>query len=76
LFPKITADPAIHTRGDNNMARKITELVCASFESGHDRKINNTESRDRALYLHGNKIAEYRQYDTGGDGRALESASR
>lgn len=40
--------------------RKITERVCGAFERREARRIDNTMTDGNALYLHGNKIAEWR----------------
>lgn len=40
--------------------RKITQDVCAAFMSRTPRSISNTTTDGTALYLHGNKIAEWR----------------
>ena len=40
--------------------RKVTEQAVAAFMNGYNFKSGNTEVRDSAMYLHGNKIAEWR----------------
>lgn len=40
--------------------RAITEKVCSAFVARRAAKLSNTESTGMALYLHGNKIAEWR----------------
>lgn len=40
--------------------RQITKAAVAAFLKGCDYKSGNTQVRDNALYLHGNKIAELR----------------
>ena len=40
--------------------RKVTQQAVESFISGYDFKSGNTEVRNNAMYLHGNKIAEWR----------------
>jgi hypothetical protein len=40
--------------------RQITKAAVAAFLQGFDYKSGNTQVRDNALYLHGNKIAELR----------------
>ena len=40
--------------------RKITERVITAFLNGITYRERNTESRNQALYLHGNKIAWWR----------------
>jgi len=43
--------------------RKITAEVVGAFNNKEAKRMNNTESTGEALYLHGNKIAEYRDGD-------------
>lgn len=40
--------------------RKVTQQAVASFMNGYDFKSGNTQVKDGAMYLHGNKIAEWR----------------
>lgn len=40
--------------------RQVTKAAVVAFLKGYDYKIGNTQVRDNALYLHGNKIAELR----------------
>jgi hypothetical protein len=40
--------------------RQITKQAVAAFMNGYNFKSGNTEVRDNAMYLHGNKIAEWR----------------
>lgn len=41
--------------------RKITSQIVGAFNYRHAAKLANTESTGNALYLHGNKIAEWRE---------------
>lgn len=43
--------------------RKITAEITASFLSKQRRTIGNTHTDGQALFLHGNKIAEWRNSD-------------
>lgn len=40
--------------------RKITDKIVGAFNSKRKKGLGNTVSTGDALYLHGNKIAEYR----------------
>lgn len=40
--------------------RKVTEQIIRAFRNGETKKIGNSSCRDGQLFLHGNKIAEYR----------------
>lgn len=40
--------------------RQITKQAVSAFMNGYDYKSGNTEVIDNAMYLHGNKIAEWR----------------
>jgi hypothetical protein len=40
--------------------RKVTQQAVAAFMNGYNFKSGNTEVRNNAMYLHGNKIAEWR----------------
>lgn len=40
--------------------RKVTELSALAFLGGETKKVNNTEVKNDAMFLFGNKIAEYR----------------
>lgn len=37
--------------------RKITEKMMDAFNGGYDIRIDNTEVRNKAIYLHGHRIA-------------------
>jgi len=41
--------------------RKVTRLTCEAFERGEVKSIGNTRTDGHGLYLHGNKIAEWRE---------------
>lgn len=41
--------------------KKITEKIAIAFAKGANKSCGNTASRNGALYLHGNKIAEKRE---------------
>lgn len=41
--------------------RKITSQIVGAFNYHNAAKLSNTESDGRSLYLHGNKIAEWRE---------------
>jgi len=41
--------------------RKITEKIANAFLLSNDKSIGNTWTSGKAVYLHGNKIAEKRQ---------------
>lgn len=40
--------------------RKVTQQAVEAFMNGYNFKSGNTEVRNNAMYLHGNKIAEWR----------------
>jgi hypothetical protein len=40
--------------------RKVTKQVVAAFLAGEKKTVGNTSTDGQALYLHGNKIAEFR----------------
>ena len=40
--------------------RKVTQQAVAAFMNGYDFKSGNTMVQDGKMYLHGNKIAEWR----------------
>ena len=40
--------------------RKVTRLTCEAFEGGMAKRMGNTRTDGHSLYLHGNKIAEWR----------------
>lgn len=40
--------------------RKVTEQIVRAFRNGENKRIGNSETRNGMLFLHGNKIAEYR----------------
>lgn len=41
--------------------RKVTQIICGAFENQRSAKLGNTQTDGEALYLHGNKIAEWRE---------------
>jgi len=41
--------------------RKVTQIICGAFENRRTAKLGNTQTDGEALYLHGNKIAEWRE---------------
>lgn len=41
--------------------RKVTAAICGAFEAGKALTVNNSHTDGKALYLFGNKIAEWRQ---------------
>jgi hypothetical protein len=43
--------------------RKVTEQIVRAFRNGERKKIGNSRTDGRALYLHENKIAEFRNQE-------------
>lgn len=43
--------------------RKVTQEICSAFEQRRKRTLGNTHTDGDALFLHGNKIAEWRGND-------------
>lgn len=43
------------------MARQVTRTIVAAFRKGKAAKCGNTECTGKAIFLHGNKIAENRE---------------
>jgi hypothetical protein len=41
--------------------KKVTETIANAFAQGSKKSIGNTETDGNAFYLHGNKIAEWRE---------------